>query len=162
MRRTIFFFVSIALASPSAAQRLSLGTYFNWGGFQEKNPLRCFAMAEPEVRRTKIEGRPFASVTFWPGRTAGAQLHVRLHRPKRPGSAVLLRIDDRTWQLAGGGVNAWAPNPSADAEIVQAMRTGMVMLVETRSEAGGRMRDRYQLRGAATAIDAAAVACARR
>jgi hypothetical protein len=35
------------------------------------------------------------------------------------------------------------------------------MSVETRSQGGGLMRDDYALRGAATAIDAAAIACAR-
>lgn len=87
---------------------------------------------------------------------------MRLSREKRDGSAVLLRIDDRTFQLVGGGVNAWAPDGRSDAEIVRAIRTGVSMTVETRSTRGGRVRDFYQLRGAATAIDAAAIACAGR
>ena len=49
----------------------------------------------------------------------------------------------------------------ADAEIVTAMRTGVAMSVETRSQSGGLLRDEYPLRGAATAVDAAAIACAR-
>jgi hypothetical protein len=39
------------------------------------------------------------------------------------------------------------------------MRTGMEMAVETRSTEGLLVRDHYHLRGAATAMDAAAVAC---
>jgi len=89
------------------------------------------------------------------------QLAVRFARPKRGGSAVLLRIDERTFQLIGGGADAWAPDARADAAIVAAMRTGVALSVETRSEAGGTMRDVYRLRGAASAIDAAAIACAR-
>jgi hypothetical protein len=73
---------------------------------------------------------------------------------------VLLRIDDRTFQLVAGGADAWASDPRADAEIVAAMRTGIDMTVETRSERGALVRNYYQLRGAATAIDAAAIACA--
>jgi hypothetical protein len=42
------------------------------------------------------------------------------------------------------------------------MRTGIEMSVETRSASGALVRDSYRLRGAATAIDAAAIACARR
>jgi hypothetical protein len=42
------------------------------------------------------------------------------------------------------------------------MRSGIDMIVETRSDRGALVRDYYQLRGAATAIDAAAVGCARR
>jgi hypothetical protein len=75
---------------------------------------------------------------------------------------VLLRVDDRTFQLAGGGINAWAPSPQVDAEIVRAMRRGVGMSIETRSVRGARVREYYQLRGAATAIDAAAIGCAAR
>lgn len=75
---------------------------------------------------------------------------------------MLLRIDDRTFQLYAGGANAWARDARGDAEIVAAMRSGIDMIVETRSDRGALVRDYYQLRGAATAIDAAAVACARR
>ena len=39
------------------------------------------------------------------------------------------------------------------------MRTGIDMIVETRAANGARFRDSYQLRGAASAIDAAALAC---
>ena len=42
------------------------------------------------------------------------------------------------------------------------MRTGIEMSVETRSTRGALVRDQYRLRGAATAMDAAAIACARR
>src|SRR3546814_14534525 len=84
-------------------------------------------------------------------------LHIRLSRQKREGSAVLLKIDDRTWQLIGGGNNAWAPDRRADAEIVAAMRTGVDMTIETRSDRGARVQDPYRLRGAATALDAAAI-----
>lgn len=73
---------------------------------------------------------------------------------------MILKIDGRSFQLVGTGENAWAPDPRADALIVAAMRTGVNMSVESRSEQGVRIRDYYLLRGAASAMDAAAVACA--
>ncbi len=72
------------------------------------------------------------------------------------------RIDGRSFQLVGRGRDAWAPDARADAEIQAAMRTGLALVVETRSAEGLIVRDLYGLRGAATAIDAAALACARR
>jgi hypothetical protein len=87
---------------------------------------------------------------------------LRLSRIKRPGSAVLLRIDGQSFQLRGGGRDAWSADARADDEIVAAMRTGIEMVVETRSTTGAAVRDHYHLRGAATAIDAAALACAGR
>jgi len=85
-----------------------------------------------------------------------------MSREKRSGSAVLLRIDGRSFQLRGGGRDAWSPDARADDEIMAAMRTGIDMTVETRSTRGTLVRDQYRLRGAATAMDAAALACARR
>lgn len=130
-----------------------------WGGFREND--RCYAIAQP-YRSPRPEGwQPFAAIGHWPGRRIGGQLHVRLSREKRPGSAVLLRIDGRSFQLRGGGRDAWAPDDRADDEILSAMRTGIEMVVETRSTRGQLVRDHYRLRGAATAMDAAALACAR-
>ena len=130
-----------------------------WGAFRKSD--HCYAIAQP-YRAPAAEGwQPFASIASWPARRIGSQLHVRLSREKRAGSAVLLRIDGRSFQLRGGGRDAWAPDNRADEEIVAAMRTGMEMVVETRSTRGQLVRDQYRLRGAATAIDAAALACAR-
>ncbi len=162
MRAFLVFLMLAGLSPPVLAQRQSLGIFSQWGAFREANPRRCFAIAEP-FRGPRAEGwKPFASVGYWPGRGSGGQLHIRLSRQKRPQSAVLLRIDGRTFQLVGAGNNAWAPDRRGDAEIVSAMRTGIDMIVETRSVTGALVRDQYPLRGAATAIDAAAISCARR
>ena len=158
-RHRRIFLSLLALAAPAAAQQQSLGIFGLWGAFEEE--ARCYAISEPYREPRAGDGRAFASVGWWPGRGVRGQVHFRLSRGKRAGSAVLLRIDDRTFQLAGGGFNAWAPDARADADIVAAMRTGLEMTVETRSERGTRIRDSYRLRGAATAIDAAALACAR-
>lgn len=162
MRASTFFLVFLTLASPVAAKRQSIGIFAGWGAFRDAEPERCFATATP-FRRPRPEGwQPYVAVSFWPQRRIAGQVHFRLSRQKRQGSALLLRIDDRTFQLAGGGANAWAHDPRADAEIVRAMRSGIAMSVETRSVRGGLVRDHYLLRGAATAIDAAALQCARR
>ena len=107
-----------------------------WGAFRDGGALLRHRRAH---RRAGAEGwRPFASVGHWPARGGGGQLHFRLSREKRPGSAVLLRIDERSFQLVGGGRDAWAPDARADAEIVAAMRTGLEMRVETRRPTAGR------------------------
>jgi hypothetical protein len=157
-RSTLILAVLVA-ASPAAAQPQPLGVFGDWGAFRDG--ARCYAIAQPEETFAAQGSQPFASVGQWPGRRGG-QLHIRLSREKRSGSAVLLRVDGRAFQLVGGGREAWAPDARADAEIQAAMRTGLALVVETRSTQGLIMRDLYRLRGAATAIDAAAIACARR
>jgi hypothetical protein len=158
MRGALFLVLLLSLAAPAAAQRTPLGIFSEWGAFSEEG--RCFAVGKPH-RALKPRGwKPYATVSFGGG--VRGQVYFRLSREKRPGSAVLLRIDRRTFQLIGGGANAWAPDTAADLSILAAMRQGVAMVVETRSTSGGRVRDHYRLRGAPTAIDAAAIACVQR
>lgn len=165
MRIAVFLLYLPLVTAPAAAagqQKREIGIFFGWGAFEDQSPRRCFAIARPERGAAKRSAQPFASIATWPDKGARSQLHIRLSQGKRAGSAIILRVDGRSFQLIGGGADSWAPNAAADAQIVAAMRTGVAMSVETRSERGGLVRDRYQLRGAATAIDAAAIACARR
>jgi hypothetical protein len=148
------------MASGAAAQQQSLGIFGLWGAFAGNG--RCHAISQPERAAQGGARGAFASVAFWPQRGLRGQAYFRLSQPKREGSALILRIDERTFQLRGGGVQAWAPDATADAAIVAAMRTGILMTLDTRSASGSLVRDSYRLRGAATAIDAAAIACARR
>jgi len=155
------FPILLAMAAPAAAQTSAIGVYGQWGSFEARVPRHCYAIAAPLPGRRALDWKPFASVAYWPERRVRAQLHIRLSRDKRPGSAVLLRIDDQIFQLLAGGRDAWAPDEAADAQIVAAMRTGVEMRIETRTASGSVVRDSYSLRGAATAIDAAAIACSR-
>ena len=94
-----------------------------------------------------------------PGRHG--ELHFRLSRPARPGTAALLQVGGRSFQLVTRGPDAWSSGPPQEAAILAAIRAGNDMRLRFRSLAGGRT-DRYLLPGAPTAIDAAAAACARR
>jgi hypothetical protein len=158
MRYPLFILSLVAVAAPLHAQRRPLGIFFQWGAFAEKDAGRCFAIARPE--RAAKDGSASAAVGYWPRQAVRGQVSFRLSRPKRDGSAVLLRIDERVFQLSGRGADAWAPDARADADIVAAMRSGVEMRVETRAQNGAMLREHYKLRGAATAIDAAAIACA--
>lgn len=161
MHKAVFILIALGVAAPAAAQRQAIGIYSRWGAFEEKEPLRCFAMAEPDRALKARDWKPFVTISF-DGARAPGQIYFRLSRVKREGSAVLLKIDGRPFQMLAGGADAWAPDRGADGEIVAAIREGVDMVVETRSGRGILVRDRYKLRGAATAIDAAALACARR
>jgi hypothetical protein len=151
---TILF--ALAMAAPAAAEPRGVGLYDGWAALAESSPHHCYAIARPESGKMGAS----ASAAIWPGRAPGIQIHFRLSAPRRPGSAILLRIDGRTFAMIGNGAEAWAPDARSDAAIVAAMRIGGAMRIETRSVRGVRIADRYPLRGAASAIDAAAIACA--
>lgn len=151
----------LALATPADA-RDSLGVFERWGAFRDARPLRCYAIAQPTRPAPKnAQWQPFASVAFWPAARQRNQLHIRLSRARGPQARVVLAIGSQRWPLLAGGADAWAPDPRADAAIVAAMRSAESLYVTSRTPAGTLFTDAYRLRGAATAIDAAALGCAR-
>lgn len=151
----------LALALQVAAEgRRSIGIYSSWGAFRDTAPARCFAIAEPlGPARPR---RPFASIATWPADGQRNQLYLRLSRPRASAAHVTLSIGERRFELLAGPADAWSPDARTDRAVVAAMRAGRSMSVETVAADGRPFADTYALRGAATAIDAAAVACAGR
>lgn len=154
--------VIIALLETSASARDPLGVFGGWGAFRDKAPPRCYAIAEADPRRTKGDWRPFASVSNWPDRRIRSQIHIRLRKNRKPDTPVTLAIGPQKFDLVAGSADAWAPDARADVAIVRAMRSGEWMIITAKGEKGGSFVDSYPLRGAATAIDAATIACVRR
>lgn len=150
--------LGLFLATPALA-RESLGVFDSWGAFVDAVPPRCFAIAQPVRAGGAARWRPFASVASFPARGARNQLHIRLSRERDPRAQVTLSIGERRFALIAGNADAWAPDARTDAAIVTAIRSGRSMSVETLSKQGQPFADVYALRGAATAIDAAALGC---
>lgn len=154
----------VAFAAAPLAAKDSLGVFGEWGAFRDAQVPRCYAIAaaEPEARsRNAREHAPFASVGTWPKRSIRGQLHLRLSRSLSAGSPVSLSIGGERFALTGGGGDAWAVDRTMDAAIVAAMRSAGSMSVTATDGSGRRFTDRYSLDGAATALDAATVGCAR-
>lgn len=144
-----------ALPWATAAQsRDALGVYDHWAAFRDAQPHRCYAISAPDKHRsTASAGRPYVTIANWPERGIRAQVHVRLtHALTGQGADLMLDIDGSRFPLVGAGFDAWAPDATVDAAIVAALRTGRVMTIG---------RNQYPLKGAASAIDAAALGCAR-
>jgi hypothetical protein len=145
-------------AAPLAAKD-SLGVFEDWGAFRDPSVPRCYAIA---AAANAPSGRaPYASVGTWPKRDVRGQLHVRLSRSMAASPAIALSIGGQRFELTGAGSDAWAKNRQMDAAIVAAMRSAGSMSVSARDRNGRRFTDRYSLAGAATAMDAATVGCAR-
>ncbi|WP_066798756.1 invasion associated locus B family protein [Sphingomonas soli] len=140
--------------------RDALGTYGGWGAFRDAPPLRCYAIAKPVERHSASQ--PFASIANWPRDGVRNQLHIRLSRARAANARVTLSIGERRFELKAGDADAWAPDARTDAAVVAAIRSGRSMSVETVAANGAPFADTYALKGAATAIDAAALGCAGR
>lgn len=150
----------LLVATPLAA-RDSLGVFDNWGAFRDPGAGRCYAIAMPEPSQRTSDYRAFASVGTWPRRGVRGQVHFRLSRKLAAQPAIVLSIGGRRFALTGGGGDGWAQDKAMDAAVVAAMRSAGSMTVSARDARGRRFSDRYDLAGAATAMDAAAVGCAR-
>jgi hypothetical protein len=153
--------VTLALLATPATARTSLGTFDGWGAFRDARPTRCFAIAEP-YRRARSKWRSFAAISTWPQSGVRGQVQVRLGRALLVGAPVLLTIGGQRFAMVAGGADAWTPDARADAALVAAMRNAPRFTVRARTVTGGRFSEGYALKGAATAIDAAALGCARR
>lgn len=152
--------LALLFLSPAAQARESLGVFEAWGAFRDAQPQRCFAIAEP-ARGGGSKWRPFASIANWPAQGVRGQVHIRLSREKRADAIITITVDDRRTTLIGSGADAWAPDKRIDAAIIAAIRSGRSMSISTVAATGGGFADTYALKGAATAIDASALGCAR-
>lgn len=155
MRRTLALLLLVA--APAAA-RETVGVWKSWGAFRDATPRRCYAIARPVVAGGRSTG--WASVATWPGRGLAASLHVRLSRPRDRSAPVTLTVGERRFELVANGLDAWAADAPSDRAIVAALRSGRSMSVEAVAGGGRPFADVYPLPGAATAIDAATLACA--
>jgi hypothetical protein len=155
------FLLFVALAAAPLAAKDSLGVFGDWGAFRDPGAGRCYAIAIPSKSRARQDYQAFAAVGTWPGRGVRGQLHFRLSRKLATTPALSLSIAGQRFSLTGGGGDAWAGDKAMDSAIVAAMRSAPSMTVSGRDQRGNRFADRYPLAGAATAMDAATVGCAR-
>ena len=147
--------VALLLASPVGAQVIS--AHREWAAITFGE--RC----EARSRAVRVQrGRPpaLAGFAFGAGGRLQGQFYTRLSRAARPGSTAILTIGRQPFLLAVRGQWAWGRDARQDAAILAAARYSGSMRVESRDASGRRFVDRYLLGGAATAIDAAAAACA--
>jgi hypothetical protein len=162
MRRALFLsLLFAAIPAAGAAAPTALGIFDGWGAFRDPATPRCYAIAAPAAMIGTPLARGYASVGYWPKSRIRGQFYVRLSKPRRDGAELRLTIGSRRFILTGNGVHGWASDARMDAGIIAAMRSAPSMSVESVSTRGGAIADTYRLRGAATAIDAAALGCAR-
>ncbi|NLS27797.1 hypothetical protein S2M10_27990 [Sphingomonas sp. S2M10] len=143
----------LALAGP----RETIGIFARWGAFRDTGPTRCFAIARPAD--TARRGEAYVSIASWPGQGVRHQLYVRLSRARADHARVMLVAGEWRFELTASRHDAWAPDARTDAAIVAAMRDGRALSVESVDIGGVPFVDGYALQGAASAIDAATLAC---
>lgn len=129
-----------------------------WAAIDRGGSCEALSRSVRIAARGKVQAQ--AGFAFSADRRHWGEFHAQLRRMPRPGAAVMLRIDNRPFLLVAQGNQAWSDGPLQEQAIIAALRNATSMSVESRDGAGRRFVDPYSLDGAATAIDAAAAACA--
>ena len=158
--RKLLYLAPLLLTAPLAAKD-SLGVFSDWGAFRDRSVPRCYAIAMPAESRARRDLEPFATVGTWPRRNLRGQVHFRLSRQIANRASVSLTIGRNSFRLTGGGADAWAQDRTMDAAIVAAIRSTQRMTIRSTDRNGRRFSDSYSLAGAASAMDAATLGCAR-
>jgi len=164
MVRRATLLVSLTLLAAPALARDSLGMFGSWGAFRDPQASggpRCYAIAMAAPSTLQRDYQPYAAIGTWPRQQVRGQIHFRLSRKLQPNTPITLIMSGQRYQLVGGGGDAWAADKRMDAAIVAAMRSAGEMTVSARGADGRGFTNTWSLDGAATAMDAAAVGCAR-
>ncbi|MEE4287838.1 MAG: hypothetical protein V2J14_00585 [Erythrobacter sp.] len=146
--------LALLVAAHPAAARDSLGVYSDWAAFRDPETPRCYAIAQG------TGSQAYATIGTWPEKRLRNQFHLRLSRPASEQRKAQLRIGNSRFDLVTRGSDAWASDEATNAAIIAAMRSARRMSVSGFDERGRSFVDRYDLEGAATAMDAAVVGCA--
>lgn len=149
---------ALILASSASARGAIIYAGGAWAAIDRGATCEALSRSLRVAAKGKVQA--IAGFTFSADRRRWGELHVRLRRMPRAGAAVMLRIDGAPFLLVSRSNEAWSEGPLQEQAIIAALRAASSMSVESRDVAGGRFIDPYSLDGAATAIDAAAAACA--
>ncbi len=136
-----------------------LGVYQGWAAFRDPATPRCYAIASPEETVGTPTGEAYLSIGFWPKSGVTHQIYVRLSRERSTNSGITLSAGGRRFRLKADGSAGWATDRRTDMAIIAAMRSATSLSVESIGRNGRSVVDTYSLRGAPSAIDAAALGC---
>ncbi len=158
MRFAAWLTAMVIISTPTFAKD-RLGVYQSWAAFRDVETPRCYAIAAPEETLGTATQKAYLSIGFWPKRDVSHQIYVRLSRERSLSSVITLSAGGRRFRLHGEGSNGWATDRRMDLAIIAAMRSATSLSVESIGRNGRSIVDAYALRGAPSAIDAAALGC---
>lgn len=151
--------LAVLIATPALA-REALGMFGEWAAFKDPATPRCYAIAKAAPSTLQRDYQPYATVAWWPRQNQRGQVHFRLSRKLQANAPIVLTVGRTRINLVGGGGDAWAADARGDAAIVAAMRSASELTVSARDAAGRGFSNTWPLQGAASALDAATLACA--
>lgn len=157
MGRAFVLLIGIA-ASAAVARGPVIYAGGAWAAIDRGGVCEALSRSVRIAAKGKVQAE--AGFTFTADRQRWGEFHARLRRMPRAGAAVMLNVGNQPFLLVSRGNEAWSDGPLQEQAIIAALRGATGMTVESRDFGGRRFVDPYSLDGAATAVDAAAAACA--
>jgi hypothetical protein len=145
----------VMIATPALAKD-RLGAWQSWAAFRDAETPRCYAIGAPD--ESSGDGG-YVSIGFWPKRGLGHQVYVHLSRERSTNSGITLSAGGRRFRLIAKGNSGWAKDRQTDMAIIAAIRSAQSLSITSMARDGRTIVDAYATRGAASAIDAAALGC---
>lgn len=158
MGRAFVLLIAIAASAAAVARGAVIYAGGAWAAIDRGGVCEALSRSVRIAAKGKVQAE--AGFTFTADRRRWGEFHARLRRMPRAGAAVMLNVGNQPFLLVSRGNEAWSDGPPQEQAIIAALRGATGMTVESRDSAGRRFVDPYSLDGAATAVDAAAAACA--
>lgn len=147
--------MALSFTAHASGQQRLVAAYEAWEAyvFMEGGSKVCYMASQPGNATgdyTK-RGDSFALITHRPADGTRDVFSYIAGYPYKKDSAVILKIDDKEFELYTHEDTAWAKNAEIDRQIAQAIRDGKTMVVKGTSSRGTLTTDTYSLKGSTSA-----------
>jgi len=154
----------VALPSAAfAATPQSLGAFKDWGAFtfEENGQKVCYMASRPKKSEGnyKSRGEVHLLITHRPAEKSFDVVSVIAGYPFQPNSDAIIQVGNQSFRLFTDGETAWARDEKTDKALVEAIRSGRMLVVKGTSGRGTTTSDTYSLDGTGAAYDAINKAC---
>jgi hypothetical protein len=155
---TISCLAMLALATPAAAQTATkIGQHNAWGtySYDANGSKVCYVLTVPTEKTpaTLDHGDIFFFVSQKPGQAGAYEPQFITAYDMQTNSKVTVSVGNQSYSMFTRGKSAWMEEPTAEPQLVAAMRSGSDMRVQAVSGRGNQTSYTFSLRGITAALN---------
>ena len=121
----------------------------------------CFATTQPRTRvpTGMARDQTYVYISAWPKDGIKAEFSVATGTAVRPGSKVMVIVGEYRYALFTANERAYVADPTAELKLIDAMKKGSSMVIESIDDSGRLVSDIYSLVGLAQTLAAITKGC---
>ncbi|MFG1297798.1 MULTISPECIES: invasion associated locus B family protein [Xanthobacter] len=154
--------VATPVMAQGQGQSKPVAQFGDWSVYvSTSSPKVCYAISQPKTRLPAGLSRDpaYFFISTRPGENVKNEVSITVGFPVKEGSDATLTVGSLTLQLYTKDQGAWVRNVADETKLVDAMRKGRDLTVESVSGRGNKTTDKYSLSGISQALDRAAQEC---